>query len=88
MVYSMEDYDFLEKLKYKQKKNCIGEDNYFLTVCPGSGKTRTITYRLAHLEQKYNTSRLINISITYSGRAADAIETRLDDMEMIRIIYG
>lgn len=54
--------------------------NFILTACPGSGKTRTITYRLAYLAQKYEASNLLNIAITYTNRAADEIETRLLDL--------
>lgn len=55
-------------------------DNYILTACPGSGKTRTITYRLAYLQQKYAPSQKYNIAITYTNRAANEIDSRIEDM--------
>lgn len=76
----METYVFLEKLNDTQKEICLSNDNFILTACPGSGKTRTITYRLAYLAQKYEASNLLNIAITYTNRAADEIETRLLDL--------
>ncbi|PSM51531.1 ATP-dependent helicase [Campylobacter blaseri] len=76
------EYDFLNELNNKQKSVCISEENFLLTACPGSGKTRTITYRLAYLSKKYKDSRLLNIAITYTNRAADEIENRLMDFEV------
>lgn len=78
----MINYDFLNNLNEKQKKVCIDESNYILTACPGSGKTRTLTYRLAYLSTKYKDSNLLNIAITYTNRAADEIENRLIDMDV------
>lgn len=68
------------QLNAKQREVCTSEDNYVLTACPGSGKTRTITYRLAYLHTKFSPSRLLNIAITYTNRAADEIHTRLDNI--------
>lgn len=76
----MHDYSFLEDLNPKQKEICTSDNNFVLTACPGSGKTRTITYRLAYLQQKFSSSRKYNIALTYTNRAAEEIEHRLDDM--------
>ncbi len=73
---------FLDKLNAKQREICVGEDNYVITACPGSGKTRLITYRLGYLQWKYAGSRKYNIAITYTNRAANEIESRLDEMGM------
>ena len=71
---------FLEKLNDKQREICVSQNNYVLTACPGSGKTRLITYRLAYLQWKNSNSRKYNIAITYTNRAAEEIEHRLDEM--------
>ena len=76
----MDNYSFLDDLNPKQRDICCSPDNYVLTACPGSGKTKTITYRLAYLHQKYPDSRKLNIAITYTNRAAEEIEHRLSDM--------
>ena len=68
------------QLNVKQREVCTSEDNYVLTACPGSGKTRTITYRLAYLHAKHSPSRKLNIAITYTNRAADEIHSRLDNI--------
>ena len=51
----MHDFSFLEDLNPKQKEICTSENNFVLTACPGSGKTRTITYRLAYLQKNIAT---------------------------------
>ena len=70
----------LEGLNEKQKEICLSTDNYVLTACPGSGKTRTLVHRLAFLHEKYPESRKLNIAITFTNRAADEMENRLNDM--------
>ncbi|MBQ9849132.1 MAG: ATP-dependent helicase [Clostridia bacterium] len=76
----VEQPTFLEHLNDKQREICMSDCNYVLTACPGSGKTRLLTYRLAYLQEKYKYSRKYNIAITYTNRAADEIYRRLDDM--------
>lgn len=72
----------LAHLNYEQGKVCCCEDNLIVNACPGSGKTRTISYKLAYLQNKYPTSLLKNIAITFTNRAADEIVNRLDGMNM------
>ncbi len=74
------NYEFLKDLNDTQRIVCESTENFVLTACPGSGKTRTITYRLAYLAEKYKESKKMNIAITYTNRAADEIENRLIDM--------
>lgn len=73
-------YGFLKDLNEQQQKICTSTDNYILTACPGSGKTRTVTYRLAYLSKKYNSSNKLNIAITFTNKAADEIESRLQNL--------
>lgn len=77
-----DNYEFLNDLNDKQKNVCTSDNNFILTACPGSGKTRTITYRLAYLSTKYQNSNLLNIAITYTNRAAEEIEKRLLNMDI------
>lgn len=78
----MDNLPFLDKLNAQQKQVCIDEGNILLKACPGSGKTRTLTYKLAYLVQKYISSKKINIAITYTNRAADEIKERLEKIEI------
>lgn len=49
----------------------------FLVACPGSGKTRTLTYKIAY-ELSQRTDKRIVVAITYTHRAADEIQERID----------
>lgn len=80
----MEDMAFLEQLNKKQREVCIEERNVLLKACPGSGKTKTLTYKLAYLINKDNGSRKLNIAITYTNRAADEIKVRLEKMDIVQ----
>lgn len=75
-------YEFLNDLNDIQKSVCESDENFILTACPGSGKTRTITYRLAFLVTQYPESKLLNIAMTYTNRAAIEIEKRLIEMDI------
>lgn len=76
----LSNISIFEGLNEKQKEICLSTDNYVLTACPGSGKTRTLVHRLAFLHEKYPRSRKLNIAITFTNRAADEMENRLNDM--------
>ena len=61
----------------EQKKAVRYLENVMLTACPGSGKTRVITSKLARLlEEVRETSRSI-ACITYTNAAVYEIEVRL-----------
>lgn len=70
----------LKNLNEKQRYVCEKEENFLLTACPGSGKTRTITHRLAYLQEKYAPSTKLNVAITYTSRAANEVISRLENM--------
>lgn len=73
---------YLEQLNTQQKEVCTEERNVLLKACPGSGKTRTLTYKLAYLVNKYNSSRKLNVAITYTNRAAEEIKERLEKLDI------
>lgn len=52
----------------------------FLVACPGSGKTRTLTYKLAYELSQLESERLFVVAITYTHRAADEIQERIEDL--------
>ena len=74
--------DLANCLNAKQREICLSQDNYLIMACPGSGKTRTLTYRLAYIADKYKESEKYNIAITYTNRAANEIENRLLEMDV------
>lgn len=50
-----------------------------LIACPGSGKTRTLTYKIAY-ELSRSTNKRFVVAITYTHRAADEIQERIEDL--------
>jgi DNA helicase-2/ATP-dependent DNA helicase PcrA len=50
----------------------------FLVACPGSGKTRTLTYKIALELSRLESSRQFVVAITYTHRAADEIHERIE----------
>lgn len=54
------------------------DGNVFLIACPGSGKTRTLTYKCAYELSKLQSKKQRVIAITYTHRAADEIQERIE----------
>ena len=75
-------YDFLKDLNDAQKNACLEEKNVLLRACPGSGKTRTLTYKLAYFAKKNSKSYKKNIAITYTNRASEEIKSRVSQLNI------
>ena len=75
-------YDFLKDLNDAQKNACLEEKNVLLRACPGSGKTRTLTYKLAYFAKKKSKSYKKNIAITYTNRASEEIKSRVSQLNI------
>lgn len=52
----------------------------FLVACPGSGKTRTLTYKIARELSKLQSSKQWVVAITYTHVAADEIHERIENL--------
>lgn len=52
----------------------------FLIACPGSGKTRTLTYKIARLLSELKADKKRVVAITYTHRAADEIHERIEQL--------
>ena len=64
-----------------EKQRDIVEDcdsNLYVTACPGSGKTRTLTRKIAYMKYLFPDSLKKVIAITYTNRAANEIHERLE----------
>lgn len=55
------------------------EKSVFLIACPGSGKTRTLTYKIARELSKISNEKKWVVAITYTHRAADEIHERIEN---------
>lgn len=77
-------------LNEKQEQAVLEPESQLLIACPGSGKTRTLTYKIAHelsLERPRNS---FVAAITYTNRAADEIRERVDGLGVStdRLVIG
>lgn len=61
-----------------QKEAILGDGSVFLVACPGSGKTRTLTFKIAEELSKLESPRQCLVAITYTHRAADEIKERIE----------
>lgn len=59
----------------------VREDaSVFLIACPGSGKTRTLTYKIAYELSRLQNSKQFVVALTYTHRAADEIHERIESL--------
>lgn len=69
-----------QELNAEQSEAILLPGSVFLIACPGSGKTRTLTYKIAFELSKLESDRQFVIAITYTHRAADEIKERIEDL--------
>lgn len=65
-------------LNDEQKAAVRCQENLLLTACPGSGKTRVITHKVAWEIDKLVSNKQKVIALTFTIRAAEEIERRLE----------
>ncbi|MBN8643458.1 MAG: ATP-dependent helicase [Flavobacteriales bacterium] len=70
----------LKGLNPQQIEAVIEEGNVLLTACPGSGKTRALTYKIAYELERLTNSKKIIIAVTFTNRAADEIKKRIREL--------
>jgi len=67
-------------LNPEQEAAISAPGNIILIACPGSGKTRTLTYKVASEVEKITSQREYVCAITYTHRAADEIDARIVEL--------
>ncbi len=67
-----------EDLNQEQEDAILNPDSILLIACPGSGKTRTLTYKIAYELSRLESSKEFVIAITYTNNAADEIKHRIE----------
>ncbi len=70
----------LKGLNPQQTEAVIEDGNVLLTACPGSGKTRALTYKIAYELERLTNSKKIIIAVTFTNRAADEIKKRIREL--------
>jgi superfamily I DNA/RNA helicase len=68
------------ELNIEQTAAVLLPESVFLVACPGSGKTRTLTYKIAYELSRSDSERNFVVAITYTHRAADDIHDRIEDL--------
>src|SRR6266481_1765995 len=67
-------------LNPEQEAAIAAERSVFLVACPGSGKTRTLTYKIASELSNLESDKQWVVAITYTHRAADEIHGRVENL--------
>ena len=70
----------VDDLNVDQVKAIEQPGSVFLTACPGSGKTRTLTYKIARELSLLTSDKQRVVAITYTHRAADEIQERIEQL--------
>lgn len=67
-----------DDLNKEQEKAILETESVLLIACPGSGKTRTLTYKIAYELSRLKSTKEYIIAITYTNRAAEEIKDRIE----------
>ncbi|MBZ4191708.1 UvrD-helicase domain-containing protein [Niabella beijingensis] len=65
-------------LNQEQEDAILHPESVLLIACPGSGKTRTLTYKIAYELSRLKSIKEYVIAITYTNNAADEIKERVE----------
>lgn len=67
-----------KELNKEQEEAILNPESILLIACPGSGKTRTLTYKIAYELSRLESTKEYVIAITYTNNAADEIKHRIE----------
>ncbi len=67
----------------EQQQAAVDQDGHvMITACPGSGKTHVLTCRVIRGLQELESSKERVVALTFTNRATDEIQTRLDQADI------
>ena len=71
----------LDRLNDRQREAASKIEGALLILAgAGSGKTRTITYRIAHMIQEIGISPYSILAVTFTNKAAKEMKERVEDL--------
>jgi DNA helicase-2/ATP-dependent DNA helicase PcrA len=73
---------YLSELTDQQRNAVIADGHVVISACPGSGKTRVLTCKLAYHLEKEEGSKKRLVALTYTNRAAEEIERRVEKFDL------
>ncbi|REC42049.1 UvrD-helicase domain-containing protein [Chryseobacterium sp. 5_R23647] len=65
-------------LNSEQEFAILEKDSVLLVACPGSGKTRTLTFKIAYELSRLKSNKEFVIAITYTNSASEEIKERVE----------
>jgi DNA helicase-2/ATP-dependent DNA helicase PcrA len=65
-------------LNPQQEKAILDDRSILIVACPGSGKTKTLTYKIAYELSRLRSEREFIVAITYTNIAAEEIKERIE----------
>ncbi|MGN2665168.1 UvrD-helicase domain-containing protein [Bacillus altitudinis] len=74
--------DILKDLNNEQKKAVLTTDNALVIACPGSGKTRVLTRKIAYELNQITSFKKMIVAFTFTTNAAEEIYTRVEEMNL------
>jgi DNA helicase-2/ATP-dependent DNA helicase PcrA len=73
--------DYLDQLNPPQKEGVINVEGPCMIIAgAGSGKTRVLTYRIAHLIRAHNVDPFNIMALTFTNKAAREMQKRIEEM--------
>ncbi|MFY0651603.1 MAG: exodeoxyribonuclease V subunit gamma [Cyclobacteriaceae bacterium] len=77
----MEEFGYLEDLNPPQKEGVMNVEGPCMIIAgAGSGKTRVLTTRIAHLINKHGVDPFSILSLTFTNKAAKEMRTRIEQI--------
>ncbi|MEQ9007055.1 MAG: 3'-5' exonuclease, partial [Ekhidna sp.] len=73
--------DYLDQLNPPQKEGVVNVEGPSMIIAgAGSGKTRVLTFRVAHLMRAHNVDPFNILSLTFTNKAAREMQKRIEEM--------
>lgn len=75
------EYSYINELNEPQKEGVINTEGPCMIIAgAGSGKTRVLTYRIAHLIKAHNVDPFSILSLTFTNKAAKEMRKRIESV--------